>query len=74
MKSLPDFNTQIRQAWLAEMQPKLATSPAQPEHKSDFEKSIAWRGVFVAALIVIGVNLLPPPSAGDVHATARAFV
>ncbi|MFM0479095.1 hypothetical protein PQQ81_01050 [Paraburkholderia strydomiana] len=77
MKSLPDVNALSRQAWLKELQQpqpiaddRASTRPAQ----SDFEKSIAWRGVFIAAFIVIAINLpfSPPPT--QAHLTARSTV
>jgi hypothetical protein len=70
MKNLPDGNTDARHAWLEQLQqePEAAGRASDDPLKSDFESSTAWRGVFVAAFIVIAVNvpLSPTPAHTDV--------
>ncbi|REG58978.1 hypothetical protein B0G80_1703 [Paraburkholderia sp. BL6669N2] len=68
MDSLPDQARQARQAWLCEMQ------NGQTRSQSDFEKSAVWRGVFVAAFIVIVINIPVSPPTAQSHALARATV
>lgn len=55
MKSLPDEAGEARRSWLSEMQGHRI--PVQ----SDFEKSVAWRGVFAAAIIVTVINVPASP-------------
>jgi hypothetical protein len=63
-----DLNTGSRQAWLVAMQGDL-----QIRQHSDFEKSLVWRSTLIAAVIVIGINLLSPTPAAvqpaHIHAT-----
>lgn len=51
MESLKDTHGPERRLWLHLMQPQ-----------SDFEKSLAFRLVWLAAIVVIGINLFAPTS------------
>ncbi|MFM0391215.1 hypothetical protein [Paraburkholderia phytofirmans] len=68
MDSLPDQARRARQAWLCEMQ------NCQTRSQSDFENSAVWRGVFVAAFIVIVINIPVSPPTALTHAPVRATV
>jgi len=52
MKSIPDSAGEARRTWLRETQDSYM--PLQ----SDFEKSLAFRLVFLAAVVVISINVL----------------
>jgi hypothetical protein len=68
MESLPDEAGEARRAWLSEMQGD--QTPAQ----SDFEKSVAWRGVFVAAVIVTVINVPASPPQAPAQPPIRSTV
>ncbi|ACD15578.1 hypothetical protein [Paraburkholderia phytofirmans] len=63
-----DFHAELRREWLCELQHRM--TPPQ----SDFEKSAAWRGVFIAAFIVVVINIPASPPTGQAHAPVRATV
>lgn len=61
MKSI-EMNAEARQAWLRREQglPAKRPSARDPSRQSDFEKSWAWRAVFVFAAFVIIASLIAP--------------
>ena len=75
MNSFPDSAGHARRAWLrvAQHLPAQDTLHEVSADQSDFAKSPVWRGVFIAAAIVIVMNCLPDSialqPAARVHAT-----
>jgi len=70
-KSIPDVFLAERKAWL-DSQPR--TRLTAPERQGDFEESVVWRGVFIAAFIVIVINIPASPPTVHTHAPVRATV
>lgn len=64
-----DLNTESRHAWLDSMQ-----TDRRVNQQSDFEKSVMWRGVFIAAVIVTAINIPASPPQTLTHAPIRATV
>lgn len=60
-----DSHAETRRAWLVQQ---------AIESQSDFEKSVIWRGVFVAAFIVTVINIPVSSPTVQSHATIRATV
>ncbi|WGS50833.1 hypothetical protein LFL96_04825 [Paraburkholderia sp. D15] len=72
MKSV-DTNSPARQAWLRSIQglPTEIPEGFTIIRQSDFEKSAAWRAVFVFAAIVIGITVFQPEQAQPPRSTYR---
>jgi hypothetical protein len=64
-----DLHAESRQAWLDALQ-----SDIHLTQQSDFENSVIWRGVFIAAFIVIVINIPVSPPTVQPHAPVRATV